>query len=135
MRKSWKTRVSGYNSVAAKITWKFSRTLGLSFLSCLEVKSFHLPNPTHLYISESGLLWITNRKLLMMNWNDIWHVPFFFVLKYLCNPPLNVPWICSNLVNFKVYMTLSVQLGLDTQWILYSNLRRIWIILINLCHF
>ena len=56
----------------------------------------------------------------------------FFMLKYLCNPFLYIPSICSNLICFKVQMTLGVQLGLDTQWI---NLRRIWIILINLCYF
>ena len=54
------------------------------------------------------------------------------MLKYLCNPLLYIPSLCSNLICFKVQMTLGVQLGLDTQWI---NLRRIWIILINLCYF
>ena len=37
----------------------------------------------------------------------------FFMLKYLCNPFLYIPSICSNLICFKVQMTLGVQLGLD----------------------
>ena len=41
MKKSWKKRVSGCNSVDLK-TEKFSRTLGLSYSSLLKVKSFHL---------------------------------------------------------------------------------------------
>ena len=48
-----------------------------------------------------------------MDWNDIWHVNFFFVLKNLCNPPLHVPSICSKLVCSKVQMKLGVQLVLD----------------------
>ena len=37
----------------------------------------------------------------------------FFMLKYLCNPFLYIPSICSDLICFKVQMTLGVQLGLD----------------------
>ena len=47
--------------------------------------------------------------------NGIWHVYFFFILKYLCNPLLYIPLICSNRICFKVQMTLGVQLGLDNQ--------------------
>ena len=46
--------------------------------------------------------------------NSIWQVYFFFMLKYLFNPVLYIPWICSNLICFKVQMTLGVQfVGLD----------------------
>ena len=59
---------------------------------------------------------------------------FLFYFK-ICNPLLYIPSICSNRICFKVQMTLGVQLGLDNQWKVYLNLRRTWIILINLCHF
>ena len=36
-----------------------------------------------------------------------------FLLKHLCNPLLYRPSICSNLICFKVQVTLGVQLGLD----------------------
>ena len=36
-----------------------------------------------------------------------------FMVKYLCNPLLYIPSTCSNLICFKVQMTLAVQLGLD----------------------
>ena len=71
----------------------------------------------------------------VLSQNGIWRVYFFFILKYLCNPLLYIPSICSNRICFKVHMAIGVQLGLDKHWKVYSNLRRIWIILINLCHF
>ena len=37
------------------------------------------------------------------------HASFFFVLKYLCNPLLHVPSVCSNVACFKVQMTVCVQ--------------------------
>ena len=35
------------------------------------------------------------------------------MLKYLCNPLLYIPSICSNLICFELQRTLNVQLGLD----------------------
>ena len=128
MKKSWK-RVSGCNLVAVKTIWKFSRTLGLPYPSLLDVKSFH-PTPHAFYIWVDYCGTYNGSKS-----NGIRHVYFFFMLKYWCNPLLYAPSTCSALICFKVQMTLDVQLGLDTQWKVYSNLTRIWIILINLCHF
>ena len=82
--------------------------------------NFYL-HPTCLLIhNESGLLWHNKRNL-----KSKWHMAcdFFFILKYLCNPLLYIPSVCSNRICFKVQKKVN------------SNLRRIWIILINLCHF
>ena len=47
--------------------------------------------------------------------NGIWHVYFFFILKYLFNPLLYIPSICLNVICFKVQMTLGIHLGLENQ--------------------
>ena len=126
MKKSWKKRVSGCNSVAVK-TENSPELWNYPTLPFWKSKAF-TPTPTFLWES------IIVADTTAVSQNGIWHVYFFFILKYLCNPLLYIPSICSNLICFKVQMTLSFQLGLDNQWKVYSNLR-IWIILINLCHF
>ena len=128
--KKLEKRVSGCNSVAVKTIWKFSRTLGLPYPSLLEVKVF-TPTPHASYIYESGLLWHIQQQQVKMAY-DV----YFFMLKYLYNPLLYIPSICSKLICFKVQMTLTwCSFGLRHPMKKYSNLSRIWIILINLCHF
>ena len=111
MKKSWKKRVSGCYSVDVK-TMKVLQ----NFRICVRVD-------------------YCGTTTAVLSQNGIWHVHFFFNLKYLRNPLFYIPSICSNRFCFKVQMTLGVQLGFDNQWIVCSNLRRIWIILLNLCHF
>ena len=57
--------------------------------------------------------WIIMAHTTAVSQNGIWHVNFFSLLKYLCNPLLYTLSICSNLICFKVQMILGVQLGLD----------------------
>ena len=71
-------------------------------------------------------------KTAIWSRNGIWHV-YFFILKYLGSLLLYIPSICLNCICFKGQMILVVQLGLDNQWKVHSNLRRT--ILINFCHF
>ena len=102
--KRWKERVSGCNSVAVK-------TLGLPYPSLLEVQSFH-PNPTCL-----APIWIYMRVNYCGTYNaskSKWHIVCIFLFYFkICNLLLYIPWICSNLICFKVQMTFGVQLGLD----------------------
>ena len=109
--KSCKKRVSGCNSVAEKV-WKFSKTLRLHYPFL--VGSSKLSPALHMsrsYISvyESGLF---VPHTMAVSQNGIYHVYFFFILKYLCNLLWYIPWICSSLICFKVQMTLRVHLGL-----------------------
>ena len=121
IEKSWKKMVSECNSVAVK---------NMKILPFWKLKAFtHTPHVPLIWE------WIIVTHTTAVSQNGIWHVYFFFILKYLFNPLLYIPSICSNCICFKVQMTLGVQLGLDNQWKVYSNLRKIWIILINLCHF
>ena len=57
--------------------------------------------------------WIIVAHTTVVSQNGMWHVHFFCMLKYLCKPLLNTLSICSNLICFKVQMTLGVQLGLE----------------------
>ena len=95
--------------------------------------------PTHstpLCISMTVGQNVKYEKLQIMDWNVIWHVSFFLVLKlfslsiFIC--PINLPKFCkfpiSNCTG------CSVRLYSRNQWIVYSSLRRIWIFL-NLCHY
>ena len=129
MKKTGRTRYQGLIQLLQRL-WKLFKTLGLPYRSLLEVKSFHL-HPTcllNMWVDYCGTYNGSNLK-----WHNMSCV-FLFILKYFCNPLLCIPSICLNFICFKVQMTLGVQLSLGNQWKVYSNLRRIWIILINICH-
>ena len=74
MKKTWKKRVLGCNSVAVKTIWKLSRTLKFPFPSLLDVKSFH-PHPTCLLYMRVDYCGIYS------NSKSKWHITcaFFYV--------------------------------------------------------
>ena len=83
-------------------------------------------------------------KLWIMDWNGIGHVSFFFVLKIFLQSFFMCPIYLLNFCKFPSSNPLDVQLDISTQWIVYSNLRRIWLhwmnlwvllVLMNLRHF
>ena len=66
-----------------------------------------------------------------------WYVSYVFPFcpKNIFTIHLYVPSIWSVFSNFPVQTAWGVQLGFSTQWIVYSNLTRIWLLLMNLCLF
>ena len=75
IEKSWKKRVSECNSVAIKTT---------KIIPFWKLKA--LTHPTCLLIWE----WIIVAHTTAVSQNGIWHVYFFYILKYLRNPLLNI---------------------------------------------
>ena len=109
--------------------WKSFRTLGLPYPSLLEVKSLtSTPPASSMY--ESGLLWHNNRSI-----KSKWHMTCVFLFYFKIFIQSTFIYTINLLKPYMFQMTLGVQLGLGNQWKLCSNLRRIWITLINLCHF
>ena len=106
-------------------------TLPLPFGSFLKASNPLQPLCISVTVSQN----VKYEKLQIMDWNVIWHVSFFLVLKlfslsiFIC--PINLPKFCkfpiSNCTG------CSVRLYSRNQWIVYSSLTRIWILL-NLCH-
>ena len=66
----------------------------------------------------------------------LWVYVFHFGVKKLFAIHLYAQSVCSSVfVNFSVQTALGVQSGWSTQWIAYSNLRKIWLLLMSLFHF
>ena len=94
-------------SVAVK-TENFPELYDYSLLSFWNLKVF-----THISHASCIWEWIIVVPTTVLSQNGIWHVYFFFMLKHSWNPLLYIPSICSNLICFKVQMTVDLQLGLD----------------------
>ena len=61
---------------------------------------------------------------------------FLFCVKNIFTIHLYVPSICSSVfASFPVQAALGVPTGFRTEWTVHSNQTRIWLLLMNLCHF
>ena len=128
--RKWRKRVSGCSSVAVKTIWKLSRTLGLTYPSLLEVKAFTPPYMPPIYTRVDYCDTCNGSKSKWyMVCVFIFYVKIFMQCTFIYTINLLKPYL------FQSSNDSRCSVGLRHPTKKYSNLRKFWIISINLCHF
>ena len=129
----------GCNSVAKERTFKVSpRLQNYDIFSFIFGEALQkVSNPLHTSIMYNDIkskwqIWQTLNNGL--KWYDIMFI--FFVLKIFLQS-IFMPHQSTHqfLLASQFKTALGVQSSFSIQWIVYSKLMRIWLLLLNLCHF